>query len=149
METKVRNILKENLPESFNVIVEKRSNPIGGGHYLKIAFSPNSYEINQVRGQFPQVVSLNLDLRDMELTTQVFGGNGGGKINREPDRKNPMEAHLYCKHIKIPFRRPQKSEAAVLRAIENFCKNYIKTLKKYRPVLKYKEIVDYSFLDQY
>ena len=49
--------------------------------------------------------------------------------------------------IDIPFRRPKNTEEAVLRAIKRFAQNYIRILKENKDVLRYKDVVDYSFLD--
>lgn len=145
MIEKVRNILEKALPDGFNIIVSEWKGM--GSTYLKIMFSPNTVEINRVRGQYPQVVSLSLDLDDLTLEPQVYGGNGGRSIYLIPDENDPKERYLAMASVRVPFRRPKKAEKNVLMAIERFAVNYLKTLKDNRERLMYQDIVDYSFLD--
>ena len=146
MKQEVKNILENNLPKGFNIIVNERKT-FYGTEALKIIFSPNTTQIHNVRGQFPQVVSLNLCLDKLELEPQSFGGNGGRLIYRDIDKNNPSEKYLAMKGVKVPFRKPKKEIEAVKRALKKFCENYIKTLQDNKEVLLYKEVVDYSFLN--
>jgi|TARA_R110000796_G_scaffold59008_6_gene135969 hypothetical protein len=146
MKTQVQELLVSKLPKGFNIIVDERKSCFGG-KYLKIAFSPNTHLINGVSGQYPQLVSLSLDLDDMELQTQVFGCNGGGRIYREVDKDHPRERFLAMVGVKVPFRKPKKETKFVLKAIERFVENYMKVLKENAEVLRYKSVVDYSFLN--
>lgn len=146
MENEILAILKKELPENFNIIVKEGKNCFREPE-IKIMFSPNTHEINRVKGQYPQVVSLLLDLTSMELNTQVFGCMGGGNVYRKPDLNHPREKYLAMARIKIPFKRPKKESKFVLSAIERFAKNYLKALKEHRETLMYQNEVDYSFLD--
>jgi len=86
--------------------------------YIRIMFAANDHAINGVRGQFPQCVSLLLSVNSLELQTQVYGGNGGGVIYRKPNMEDRKEKYLAMKNVKIPFRKPLKTEEAVLKAIQ-------------------------------
>jgi hypothetical protein len=115
--------------------------------YIAIKMYLSKETIHKVNGQYPQMVSLSLNIDDMHLQTQVYGGNGGGRIYREIDKEHPREKYLAMVGEKVPFRKPQNNEEAVLRAIGKFADNYIATLKAHREKLRYKDMVDYSFLD--
>ena len=144
MKNKIEELLKAKLPNTFNIMVCEWKG--FGGNYIKVAFSPNTHQVNNVKGQFPQMVSLNLDVDTMELSPQSFGCNGGKIIYREVNKDHPKERYLAMKGIKVPFRMPKKEEKFVLRAIEKFADNYIKTLKDNFEMLRYKDVVDYGFL---
>jgi len=147
IQTEVRNILEKVLPSTFNIMVNQGKD-IFGGYYLKIGASPSTYEISQVRGQYPQVVSLRLDFETLELESQIFGGMGGNRFYRDirPDL-NPKEKYLAQSSVKVPFRKPKKELKAVYGAIQRFFERYLELLKEWKDDLKYKEHGDYSFLD--
>lgn len=141
---KITDILKKVLP-GFYVSVSEHKQTFGG-NYLAIAMAASGHNINGEGGQKVQVVSLGLDLKTLELNTQVYGGNGGGCIYREPNTENPKERFLAMKSVKVPFRRPVCNEKDVLAAIERFAVNYKNTLIENRLVLKYQDLVNYDEL---
>lgn len=141
---KVETILKNALP-GFYIYVGESKGTFGGNH-LKIAMAAQDYNINKVAGQKVQLVSLSLDLKTLELQTQVYGGNGGGTISRKPNFDDPKEKYLAMKSVKVPFRRPACNERDVLAAIERFAVNYKNTLIENRDVLMYQDIVNYDEL---
>jgi hypothetical protein len=145
MENKILNILKETLPELTHIIVNKRKSCFGG-EYLQIGFSASDHQINMVKYQYPQLVTLDLNLETLELHPQVFGGNGGQHIYRKPDMLKPNEGYLAMKAIKIPFRKPKNEEKFVLSAIEKFAKNWVKILRENKDKLMYHQYVDYNKL---
>lgn len=142
---KVSKILQNNLPVSAWKEVAERTSMFKEP-YIRIMFAANDHAINNVSGQFPQCVSLRLDVNSLELDTQVYGGNGGGVIYRKPNLKDPKEKYLAMKNVKVPFRKPKKTEQATLKAVERFCQRWVQTLKDNRDVLKYQDIVDYDTL---
>ena len=119
-----------------------------GSKDLAIRIAAKDFLINGVEGQRPQAVSLTLDLTTLELQPQVFGGCGGQCIHRQPNRNLPDEKHLAMKSVKIPFRKPQRNEEAILKAITKFCQNYKQTLIDNIDVLTDQKIVDYQILLQ-
>ena len=143
MKTKVLEVLNSVLPKKTYIkVVEAVSwtkEP-----YLKILIAMSDKEINNVRMQHPQLVSLALELETLELRTQVFGGCGGQSIYRMVDKNHPKECYLAMKNIKIPFRKPKNTETAVLKAIQRFAERYIQTLKENQSRLMYQDIVNYS-----
>ena len=143
MTEKIQSVLESVLPkETFiNVSTYKAC---FGGESIKIFFAANDHDINKVQGQKPQAVSLRLQLNDLDLAVQVFGGNGGQSIYRDPNMQDPKEKYLAMKSVKIPFRRPQANEEAVLKAIKKFAENWLKALNENKEVLRYKDIVDYT-----
>ena len=143
MKEKIEAIIREQLPK-FHFKVWENSN--WWGDYIGIAISAQKYNINGVGGQHPQRVGLCLQLKNLELDTQVFGGMGGGCVYRKPDLNNPMEKHLAMKSVKVPFRKPPKNEASVLKAIERFCQRYKATLIENKEKLMYQDIVNYNEL---
>jgi len=142
-QVKIQAILESILPKSFNIQVKQYTWAIGKAPYIHILFSPNEYEINRVKGQYPQVVSLYLNVGDMELQVSHHGGLGGRNINVKPS-----STIYYCENVKVPFRTPQKNEKNVMSAIEKFATNYLKIMKENKFRLMYTEYVDYSFLDK-
>lgn len=142
---KIENVLKTHLPKGAHRIVKEVKGSFGGD-YIKIAFAASDVEINNVRGQHPQCVSLCLDLQDMELYPQVFGGNGGQSIRRKPNMEDPHEKYLAMKGVRIPFRKPKPEEAKILNAIARFAQRWKETLKQNREVLMYQDLVDYDEL---
>ncbi len=112
--------------------------------HIGIMFHPKSETINNVLGQYPQVVSLTLCLNDMDLQVQAFSGCGGNFIYRNINPDNPQEKYLAMKGIKIPFRKPKSEEKFILNAIERFAENWLKTLRENISVLKYQDMVDYE-----
>lgn len=145
LKSKIEAILEKVVPNFYHRVWTYK-NYFGEGKNLGILIAASDYAINGVRGQFPQAVSLTLDLSSLELHPQIFGGNGGQSIYRNPNMNDPKEKYLAMKSVKIPFRTPTKEEGAVLKAIEKFAENYKKTLKENIDVLRYTDIVDYDAL---
>lgn len=112
--------------------------------YIKIFFASSEININNVQGQKPDAVSLRLCLHDMDLGLQVFSGNGGCFVYRDPILTDPKEQYLAMKGIKVSFRTPQRNEIAVTKAIQKFAFNWVETLKANKEVLRYRNIVDYD-----
>lgn len=50
------------------------------------------------------------------------------------------------KSVKVPFRRPNKDEEAVLKAVRRFCQAYLKTLRDNKAVLIDRHEIDYEKL---
>lgn len=146
MKTKVKELLENKLPKGFNIIVQERTDFMGGQN-LKIGFSPNTIEINNVKGQYPQLVSLNLNLDTLELHPQVYGGMGGQSITRNINPDFPNEKYLAMKSVRVPFRKPKCEEKNVLKAIDTFIDRYMTTLRENFGLLRYKDVIDYSFLN--
>ena len=145
IKVKIEQILDKVVP-SFYKGVSIHKNIFDTGNNIRIFIAASDYKINGVSGQLPQVVSLSLDLSDMDLHPQVFGGNGGQRVEREPNMNDPKEKYLAMKSVKVPFRTPQPNEKAVLDAIKRFAENYKKTLADNREVLLYQDVVDYDKL---
>ena len=143
LQEKIEKILKDELP-GFYTFVRKRKNFFGETYYLQIGMAASNYEINRVSGQYPQYVSLMLDLSDMDLHTQVFGGNGGDRIYLIPDKNDPKEKYLAMAGRRIPFRKPKPNEKNVLDAIRRFAQNYRNTLVENRDRLMYQDVVNYD-----
>lgn len=143
MKTKVLELLEKTLPSKTNLIV-KEWKSFYGGKFLKIMFSVSNFEIHNVSEQYPQCVSLILDLETLELKPQIFGGMGGQCIYRKPDKSVRNEMYLAMKSVKIPFRTPIKEETKVLECIERFGKRWLETLKENREVLMYQNYVNYE-----
>lgn len=144
MESKIEIILNEVLP-GFWFKVEPWKG-MGKSEYIAIKIAAKDFLINGVRGQRPQAVSLNLDLDTMELTPAMFGGNGGQSVYREPNLNDSKEKYLAMKRVKVPFRKPEGTEEAVLRAVQRFCIRYKETLKENIAVLCHRDVVNYESL---
>ena len=143
MIEKIKDILTSVLPSKTHIYVGETKS-IFGDPQIKIVFAVSDYNINGVRGQMVQVVSLLLNLKDMELRPQVFGGNGGRSVYRKPNLNDPKEKYLAMKSIILPFRKPKAEEKYVLAAIKRFAENWLKVLKENRDVLMYQDYVDYD-----
>jgi len=140
MQNKIENLLKSILPSDTEIIVSENRKYFSDGKELKIAFWPISNPINNVRGQYPQIVSLALDLDDMKLRTQIYGCNGGQCIYRIPEKGS----YLAMQRIKIPFRKPKPEEKFVLKAIENFAKRWLQAIKDNKDDLMWQNYVNYD-----
>lgn len=147
MKTKVENLLKSVLPSKAVIIVKERKQlfaPSDDYKCLHIAFATSSHLINNVAGQMPEIVSLYLDLVTLELHPQNFGGNGGQLIYLKPNKNDPREKYLAMTGLKIPFRKPQPNEKAVLNAIEKFAKNWVNAIKENKDRIFHDDIVNYD-----
>ena len=142
MKTEIEDILKRKMPSKSYVYVNEGK--LMGDPYIGIRFAVSDYDIHNVEGQKPQLVSLILFPDTLELRPQVFGGNGGQYIYRMPDMADAKEKYLCMKSIKIPFRKPLPEKANVLAAIERYAKNWIKLLKENREFLMYCNYVNYD-----
>ena len=141
--SKVEKILNNNLPNDCFINVWKRNN-FYSQNSIGIMFAVNDYDVNNVKLQKPQIVSLSLDHDTMELSVQMFNGSGGQHIYRKPFKDNPKEKNLAMVGIKIPFRKPQKNEKSVLKAIDNFSQRWVKTISDNIDNLTDKQYADYS-----
>lgn len=149
MLNEIKTILQNELPIDTYLVVSEWKGAFGS-RYLKIGFAASHIDINNVRGQKPQLVSLSLDLETLALTTQSYACQGGGSIYREPNREVANEKWLAMKSVKVPFRRPKCEKEAVLRAVKRFANNWLKTLNANIDVLCYRDLVDYeSFLKDF
>jgi hypothetical protein len=146
IKSTIEEILTKNLPELAYRSVWIGKNCIGNGLFIGIQIAASGYDINGVSNQKCQMVSLRLGLDDMELSIQVFGGCGGGRIDLIPDKNKPEEKYLASVGCKIPFRKPKAELKFVLSAIEKFANNWIIALDENFDRLKYKEYVDYKEL---
>lgn len=143
MRNKIEKILRDVLPSKTHIIV-KDIKSIFGAPQIMIAFAVSDYNINGVSGQKVQIVSLILNVDDMELYPQVFGGNGGQRIYRKPNLDDDKEKYLAMKSIKIPFRKPKQEEKFVLSAIKRFAENWLVAIKENKENLMYRDLVDYD-----
>lgn len=146
MKQEITDLLTSLLSSKGFVFGVSEHKNVFSGNYLKIWVACSEININDVSGQKPQLISLNLDIEPLELTVQIFGGNGGQNIYRKPNLNHPEEQYLAMKGIKIPFRKPAPNKESVLKAIEKFVKCYIEKLKENKEVLEYKNIVNYDIL---
>lgn len=147
MKTKIENILKSVLPSKTFIIVDERKYSLSSSNdekYLKIAFATSSHLINNVANQYPEVVSLSLDLKTLVLKPQSFGCCGGQLIYLKPDLNNPREKWLAMAGLKIPFRKPQPNETAVLKAVEKFAINWVNAIKGNKDRIFHSDIVNYD-----
>lgn len=138
----IKHIIENSIPEGCYINICQYS--ILGGKSLKIFFAASDKDINGVREQKPQAVSLRLDFETLELNTQVFGGMGGNRIYREVNKEDAKEKYLAMVGIKIPFRQPQKTETAVFKAVQKFAENWVKAIQENREKLTHQKLADYS-----
>ena len=141
MQNEIKNLLESILPSKTVIVVKEHKKIFDDGKTLQIAFYPESKTINNVRGQYPQVVSLRLDLDTLELEPQIYDGNGGRCIYRTPDEKH---SYLAMQSIKIPFRKPKPETDKILAAIKRFAERWLQALKDNKDVLMYHDYVNYD-----
>lgn len=141
---KITQLIEKHLP-SFVGDVSEHKEMLGDGKYLKIWWAASDKNINDVRGQKTQVVSLSLS-DELELHPQVFGGMGGRTITRKPNLLVDAEKYLAQKSVVIPFRTPQPIEEKVLKCIYKFILDYKKALIENIDVLMYQDLVNYKEL---
>lgn len=145
----IENVLDKSLPKEIIRKVGKYK--IMGREMVYIVMYTTEKTINNVKGQHPDIVSLRFDPNDMSLKPQGFGGSGGQSVYREKDPSIEKERFLALGSEKIPFRKPRPNKKAILKAIENFAKRYIKILIdiKERDLISSSNIdlgVNYDFL---
>jgi len=114
---------------------------------ISIDIASSEKWINGVKNQMPDHISYSLS-KALLLQSQTFCGNGGGSVYRNIDPNIPKESWLAMSREKIPFRKPQQTETAVLKAIDKIVQNYILTLLKIkeRGLLRYGDLADYDKL---
>nr|WP_293842908.1 hypothetical protein [uncultured Arsenicibacter sp.] len=117
LKTKVSKILAKNLPRQ--VTIELWNNP----NKIVVFLFTGLRSINN-----PTMVSFVVE-NDLNVQFQHFGGEGGQNIFRETDPNNPKERFHAMGGEKIPFRKPKKTEAAVLKAIEKIPADYLATMR--------------------
>lgn len=139
----IQSVLNEVLPQGTYIDVRERKS-IFNDNQVRIMFAAGDYLINNVEGQRPCVVSLLLDLTDMELTPQIFGGNGGRRVYFNVDPNDPKQKFLALNGIDLPFRKPQANEKAIMNAIKKFAENWLKTIRENKEFLTHQDKVDYS-----
>lgn len=134
MQKAIMDLLTHKLGDRFKYQVT----PWNGmsSQYLKIAISPDGL-------RSMQCVSLSLS-EDLELKPQIYGGEGGNSIYREPNKEDAKEKYLAMKSVTVPFRKPQQNKDAVLRCIDRFADAYIKTLTDNRDKLCYRDVIDFD-----
>ena len=142
MVNEIKNLLFKAVPAAYIEVAEYRK--VFGGQAIKIVIAASALQINRVSGQYPQKVSLSLDLDDLELAVQVYGGSGGNRIYCIPDENNPKEKYLAMASRKIAFRKPKAEKKFVLKAIERFALKWKQALKDNREVLMYQDLIDYD-----
>ena len=141
---KIKAILDKELPGFFTKAYQRTS--MIGGDYIAIFMATSDKEINRVSNQYPDFVSLSLDLKTMELEPQYFGGSGGQGFYVKPDLENPREKYLAMARIKVPFRKPKPDEKSVLEAIKKFAQRYKQLLIENRSRLRHSDMADYDKL---
>lgn len=129
MKPQIEAILSDVVPNAF-WYVQEYTNGFTNKKETKIVIAATQDEINNVKGQYPACVSLLLENETKKLDVQIFGGMGGNFIYRLPNKEIPSEFYLALKSIKIPFRRPQPKEEAILKAIKKFAENWKATVKE-------------------
>jgi len=120
IKTTVDEILSNELPSGIKYSVSERE--FMGDVSLAISMWVDS-EYVEHNGHCGQV-SYSLFPDTWELQSQVYGGIGGGRISVKTD-----DTRFYCEGIKIPFRKPRKTEDAVIKALHRLCENYISTIR--------------------
>jgi hypothetical protein len=138
----IKTLLENTLPKNAYINVSTYKGM--SSNYIAIIFASKDYLINNVSGQRPDVVSLAIHLDSLELYPQIFGGNGGQRIFRKPNLNDEKEKYLAMKSVKIPFRKPQNNETAILKAIKLFAERWVNVLKENRENLQYQNIVNYD-----
>jgi len=140
MKQKITDLLTSILP-NFLILVSEQGATFDNDQHLKIVMG-----IGSTSGGYLHPVSLALNTTKNILSVQIYGGQGGQSIYRETDPNNPKEKYLAFGRIKIPFKRPQCNEDAVLRAIERFAKNYKQAISDNKEVLISKDRIDFNAL---
>lgn len=140
LKPKVEQVIKNTLPDGFY-----RSVTIGktfyGTEMLRIIVAASDQHINDVQGQQPQMVSFRLD-SDLSLEPQHYGGCGGRSIELIPE----PNSYFAIERVHIPFRKPKKTEDAVLRALQRFFTRYLAALKENKKRLHSAKYADYETL---
>lgn len=145
LKQEIAELIQNKLKRKFVFEVNEKKDYFGNGKYLAIWIACSDHNINRVCGQKPQIISLMLTDK-LELSTQIFGGNGGRCIYRKPNLELAEEKYLAMKSVKLPFRTPKPEIDKVKATISKFIDNYIQALKDNRTTLFYQDIVNYDEL---
>lgn len=142
IKSQIEAILKQELPNFHTEI-----NPFNflslQGVWITIAAS--NHCINRVPEQYPQRVTLSLNLfnnnrSDVELT------KASNRIYLKPDLTKEEEKHYAMIGVKIPFRANRNGVESCLTSIRKFCADYKRILSLNKDRLMYQDIVDYNKL---
>lgn len=136
---KIINIVDSNIPKSAYRSIFEKTNSFSKEDKIIIKFATSDYNINNVSGQHPHRVGLLLNLVTMELDCVNFGGMGRRSVYRQPNKELREEKYLAMFGEKVPFRKPQKTEKAVLKAIEKFTKNWVALIVMHEKTILYKD----------
>lgn len=146
IKDKMLSVVKDVLGDNFTYGVGTYTSMSRENLAIWAACSP--IDINNVRGQKPQIVSLmwwNWGANSDELLVSYHCGQGGRNVKCVPDKENPAEKHYAMVPAIIPFRKAS-GEVAVYKAARKFFENYLKVLRENKHRLMYKDIVDYDKL---
>ena len=134
LKKEIETIIKSNIPEGCSLKVW--SGRAIGSDYIGIMFGASNQHYDALR-QTPQSVSLNLDLSDLELQIQIWGGAGGQSLTRKPNLEDASEKYLACGRIKVPFRKPKNNITAILKCISDFSNRWVQLIKENKSILMY------------
>jgi hypothetical protein len=130
MRNKINEILEKELKGFYYRISEFE---FLGHKLLRVTIAASEKTINNVNGEYPQKVVLQLDLGTLELNCYQH-------IYRNPE---PNE-NLVMRALKVPFRTPDRNEKAILACIQRFVIRYKYILKSNIDVLRYQDLADYK-----
>ena len=144
MKEKILQKIQSIVPNAF-VIVEDRK-AFYGGNFLKIAIAGSDKLINNVKGQYPGLVSLSLDLDKKELSVQIYGGCGGQTLLVNVDKNDPAQKYNAYHGVRIPFRKPQPNDEKIVNAIGKFVQNWKDAIKSHLDRMPHAEMADWKKL---
>lgn len=132
-------VLNDTLPKFYTEVIKYKH--FDNSESLIILISAFNKLINNVKGQYPQLVSLIYDIDTEVLDLTYYQGCGGKSIYVKPQKN----FFLHMESIKIPFRKTSGLDKS-LRALEKFLMNYKKALSDNHNILMYQDIVNYDNL---
>lgn len=149
MKDKIQQVLSNNLPKGVFTKVWEQKALFSDSMVIYFMLYTSENTINRVDWQFPDAISFRLYLEDMELAPQCIGGCGGQVLYRNIDPSNHKEQYLAMQGVKVPFRKPQANEVAILKAVKKLCHSYIETLQSFKDMglLRYTDYSSYTFLN--
>ena len=142
MKNEILSLIESIVPKAFIIVEERKT--FYGTDYLKIGIAGSDKLINNVKGQYPGLVSLSLDLEKLELEVQGYGGCGGQYILIKPDKNNPRESYLVYSSVKVPFRKPKGEVKNVMGAIARFAENWKRIIEENLDRMPHNDLVNWS-----
>ena len=155
LRIEIQSILDKKLPSQITGKAVLTKSCFGNEFIAIHIYMGGGQTINNVRGQYPNHISMSLGMHEkMDLKFQIYGGSGGRGVERNIDPSIAREKYNAMSHENISFRTPAPTKEAVLKSISGVCDKYLAMLQDFKNLglLRHTKdgwgvsALDYSFL---